>query len=134
VGPDVTVAIKGIDDDIETIDDAASVSVPPGGAANTVAAAAAAVAKVGSTANQGQPNIRERSSNASHVASQASVSTSSSSSASSGVEIRLHDCRAVVVRTGVAGAGNTGAETKNAEHWEKAKRRVGFEVEEFLRR
>ena len=62
-----------------------------------------------------------------------------------GVEVRLAECRAVVVRTGVkleggfrgvvAEAGRTvKKDAPGAEEWEKAKRRVGFEVEEFLRR
>ena len=78
-----------------------------------------------------------------------------------GVEVRLLDCRAVVVRTNVAhhqklksisekdeGEDSGGSEKQSQsesaemakkrreemEFWEKAKRRVGFEVAEFLRR
>lgn len=98
----------------------------------------------------------------------------SSSAGHSGVEIRLNDCRAVIVKTAIIGmstrtstsmaagegtgagavgqgenqlakgASTTSASTsgppraahqaKEMENWEKAKRRVGFEVEEFLRR
>jgi HMG box factor len=46
-----------------------------------------------------------------------------------GVEVRLQDARAIVVRLGL---GDTQGECLG-EGWEKAKRRVGFEVEEFLR-
>lgn len=55
-----------------------------------------------------------------------------------GVEVRLQDHRAVIVRA--AAAGKVGASVgemereKENENWEKAKRRVGFEVEESLRR
>jgi len=57
-----------------------------------------------------------------------------------GVEVRLLDYQAVVVRTTVMtvqhlGIGGDGSSTADdVETWEKAKRRVGFEVEEFLRR
>ncbi|KAL2431664.1 hypothetical protein ABEF95_012587 [Exophiala dermatitidis] len=65
--------------------------------------------------------------------------------AHSGVEIRLHDCRAVIVKTGIVGleagashpttsASASAYHAKEMENWEKAKRRVGFEVDEFLRR
>jgi len=112
-GPDVTVVIKGTGD-------ADDVSPPPNGA--------------GPGAEAGRPTVAP------------------------GVEVRLLDCRAVVVRTNLAGNANANANangngsgngknkhngkgdtTRNregvdAEIWEKAKRRVGFEVEEFLRR
>ena len=64
-----------------------------------------------------------------------------------GVEVRLLDYRAVVVRTMAVEKRNEGPgmderfaraqteeERKAEEFWEKAKRRVGFEVAEFLRR
>ena len=52
-----------------------------------------------------------------------------------GVEVRLLDYRAVVVRTmGVDKKMGGEEEKKSEEFWEKAKRRVGFEVAEFLRR
>jgi hypothetical protein len=62
-----------------------------------------------------------------------------------GVDVRLLECRAVVVRmngfggVGVKDAGTGGSvgsveERQNAQFWETAKRRVGFEVGEFLRR
>lgn len=86
------------------------------------------------------PSARER---VPSVASQAH-------SGGTGVEIRLHDSRAVIVKTGIASsmgsnpvagdekmqskAMSPGQQAKEMENWEKAKRRVGFEVEEFLRR
>ena len=80
-----------------------------------------------------------------------SVASSQSHSGGTGVEIRLHDSRAVIVKTGIASSmgfasGSVGEEqggskavspaqqAKEMENWDKAKRRVGFEVEEFLRR
>lgn len=63
-----------------------------------------------------------------------------------GVELRLQDCRAVLVRLESENSGAVGhnkqqrenetqeMSSKQDEVWEKAKRRVGFEVEEFLRR
>lgn len=72
--------------------------------------------------------------------------------------MRLHDSRAVIVKTGIcsgttttttaaAAPGSTGdndkaagktlslsQQAKELENWEKAKRPVEFEVEEFLRR
>lgn len=47
------------------------------------------------------------------------------------VEVRLEDARAVVVRKAASGAMNGQGSGKIDE---KALRRVGFEVEEFLRR
>ena len=58
-----------------------------------------------------------------------------------GVEVRLQDHRAVIVRTAGTARGSNASDTlsekdleKENENWEKAKRRVGFEVEESLRR
>lgn len=60
-----------------------------------------------------------------------------------GVEVRLQDYRAVIVRAaGLHSRGSNASETtlterdleKENENWEKAKRRVGFEVEEWMRR
>lgn len=48
-----------------------------------------------------------------------------------GVEVRLQDERAIVVRFQIGGLGDGMALA--GEGWEKAKRRVGFEIEEFLR-
>ena len=79
-------------------------------------------------------------------------STSAAPSQAPGVEVRLLDCRTVVVRTKVTHHNKLKsiAEEREAESledsqmekkrreelefWEKAKRRVGFEVAEFLRR
>lgn len=100
------------------------------------------------------------------------TATAGSVNAGQGVEVRLLDCRAVVVRTNIPSSGSNSnsrsdlqgrkstavnaegvgdAESaeeggmsvseetmkrnkEDAEFWEKAKRRVGFEVAEFLRR
>ena len=71
-----------------------------------------------------------------------------------GIDVRLLDCRAVVVRTNIGAKKSSGLgvvaegaeqqqqqmdvatekEKRDGEFWEKAKRRVGFEVCEFLRR
>ncbi len=79
-------------------------------------------------------------------------SGSAAPSQAPGVEVRLLDCRAVVVRTNIAPqnkvksiaeegepeSAEDEAQSKRSreemEFWEKAKRRVGFEVAEFLRR
>lgn len=132
VGPDITIVIRSAEDDLE------------GG----LEAARASVSTSGSNPVGGRD--RDRPSNA-------GLNTSSASH--SGVEIRLNDCRAVIVKSGLtslprrswspsiaAGAAGSHTERKaispvNAaqharelENWEKAKRRVGFEVDEFLRR
>ncbi|KAG9779074.1 hypothetical protein KCU88_g4089, partial [Aureobasidium melanogenum] len=107
--------------------------------ATTVAAAAATPTTAATTTNPGQlPSQPPHQPQSHHVPTHAH----------SGVEIRLHDCRAVIVKTGIVGveAGASGHTTtlastsasayhaKELENWEKAKRRVGFEVDEFLRR
>lgn len=56
-----------------------------------------------------------------------SISGSGDGSVPEGVEVRLQDARAIVVRLALD------ARTLAGEGWEKAKRRVGFEVEEFFR-
>ena len=80
----------------------------------------------------------------SHPAHPAAVSAATAP----GVEVRLLDHRTVVVRTNVShhnnGKKDSAAEVEDeeltkkkkeeTEFWEKAKRRVGFEVAEFLRR
>ncbi|KAK5099981.1 slightly ste11-like protein [Lithohypha guttulata] len=75
-------------------------------------------------------------------ASAAAPAPSSSTSAPTpfGVDVRLQDHRAVIVRAapprgsgGADGAIDKEIEKEN-ENWEKAKRRVGFEVEEWMRR
>ncbi|KAK6382376.1 slightly ste11-like protein [Exophiala oligosperma] len=140
IGPDITVVVKGVDDEIDAVEPTSRTSVG-GGVANTPMAA------------------RERNS-------------SSSAAGHSGVEIRLNDCRAVIVKTAIigmstrtrsaslatvgeengaaggsvvtqgenhtsgsmSGPASAAHQAKELENWEKAKRRVGFEVEEFLRR
>lgn len=58
-----------------------------------------------------------------------------------GVDVRLQDHRAVIVRATGLPRGSNAADSvsekdieKENENWEKAKRRVGFEVEEWMRR
>lgn len=122
IGPDLTVVIKGVDDEPQSAD-----------------AARASVSAAASTPMGG----RDRNSSAGL----------SSTGGHSGVEIRLSDSRAIVVKTAIIGMpanrpaadGRTeesvpkrlvdpAHQAKEMENWEKAKRRVGFEVEEFLRR
>lgn len=130
IGPDITIVIKGVDDEVD------------GGEA-----ARASVSAPGNTPMLG----RDRTSSAGLTAA----------SGHSGVDIRLNDCRAVIVKTAIidmsttskgpaaaernqgdktlkdAGSAvpvNAAHQAKEMENWEKAKRRVGFEVEEFLRR
>ncbi|KIX02124.1 uncharacterized protein Z518_08063 [Rhinocladiella mackenziei CBS 650.93] len=128
-GPDITIVIKGLDEDHEE-DEAAKTSMGP---------------QVSTSIGR-----RDQSSNAG-IGSTGTLS---------GVEIRLSDCRAVVVKTGIVSSslssilspvGSSVAvgkavkssnstplyaadQAKEMENWEKAKRRVGFEVDEFLRR
>jgi hypothetical protein len=130
IGPDITIVIKGVDDEVDGGEAArGSVSVPT----NTPMLGRDRTSSAGLTVPGGP----------------------------SGVDIRLNDCRAVIVKTGIIGMSatskgpadaerNPGDKTlkdagsavpvsaahqaKEMENWEKAKRRVGFEVEEFLRR
>lgn len=58
-----------------------------------------------------------------------------------GVDVRLQDHRAVIIRAGGMSRGSNASESisekdieKENENWEKAKRRVAFEVEEWMRR
>jgi hypothetical protein len=134
IGPDITIVIKGLDDDNIEVAEASRASIS--NAAGTPVAG------------------RERSSTAGL----------SSTGSQAGVDIRLNDCRALIVKTGIVGSSarstspqssspsvtaNGGPKSstthapvfhsaqqhaKEMENWEKAKRRVGFEVEEFLRR
>lgn len=137
VGPDLTVVIKGLEEEHEPS------AVTENGVRGPAAPAGTAHSGGPLSTPGGGPAARDRTS---------SASLSSTSTAShSGVEIRLHDCRAVIVKTGIIGstataaeAGGSGAAGKTAgaaayhakemDNWEKAKRRVGFEVDEFLRR
>ncbi|KPI40616.1 Repressor of filamentous growth 1 [Cyphellophora attinorum] len=66
------------------------------------------------------------------VVPQSAVVATAAEAIGQGVDVKLIECRAVVVRMGHGGSG-AGLEGQ-AEFWEKAKRRVGFEVGEFLRR
>jgi HMG box factor, other len=67
-------------------------------------------------------------SEATNPRSSMSVGPGTEAMAAEGVEVRLQDARAIVVRLGLD------ARVLEGEGWDKAKRRVGFEVEEFLRR
>jgi hypothetical protein len=203
IGPDVSVVIKSTAVSGDGIAQG-SVSVPPGSnedsspgkmggvsggigrdvsgtpvpGSRTASIAAGAGTSVGSAPGSG---------NAGHPSSvsgpaSSSISAAQGAAAGPGVEVRLLDCRAVVVRTNVSahtyGNGKKGSEgtlrriseansektaaisktdaeevgtaqagtqmvvdlekekkiREDLEFWEKAKRRVGFEVAEFLRR
>jgi HMG box factor, other len=67
-------------------------------------------------------------SEATNSRSSISVGQGSEAMAAEGVEVRLQDARAIVVRLGLD------TRVLEGEGWDKATRRVGFEVEEFLRR
>ncbi|KAJ9608127.1 slightly ste11-like protein [Cladophialophora chaetospira] len=130
VGPDITIVIRGVEEDAAE----GEIPKPPAAALPGIPGAPNAAGNA--------PAARER---------LPSVASSQSHSGGTGVEIRLHDSRAVIVKTGIANSmgslgGSAGEEkaggkamtpvqqAKEMENWEKAKRRVGFEVEEFLRR
>ncbi|KEF57784.1 uncharacterized protein A1O9_05704 [Exophiala aquamarina CBS 119918] len=154
VGPDVTIVIKSTEED--TGDGASTVAA----ATRTAAAAEAEAAGDGgatdtntrpagpstmSTATgSAKPSAASQFPGAASTRQRTSGSTASVSNApsSSGVEIRLNDYRAVIVKTGIFSTANSAEGSGNAkqvspkelEYWEKAKRRIGFEVEEFLRK
>lgn len=174
VGPDVSVVIKHTG---TGTGEAGSLSMAPGACITSRGDGSPSKAdQTGSQAATVAPRARIDSVQlqAANLASAAGASAvggnaaSNSAAASalaepaSEVEVRLLDCRAVVVRTNVvrlrsSGSGNGGsggdsAETtpqecvtavtpaeekkrkEELEFWEKAKRRVGFEVAEFVRR
>ncbi|KIW73722.1 hypothetical protein PV04_01817 [Phialophora macrospora] len=128
VGPDITVVIRGVDEEPAEGSDVNKPASLPG---------------LAGAVNATTPTARDR---------LPSVASSQSHSSGTGVEIRLHDSRAVIVKTGIVGStlattrGDAGEEklqskeltpaqqAKEMDNWQKAKRRVGFEVEEFLRR
>ncbi|EXJ72959.1 uncharacterized protein A1O5_04108 [Cladophialophora psammophila CBS 110553] len=135
VGPDITIIIRGMDEELaEGVDTVKQTPIQ----ANHASVLGGAHGNTGA----GRDRISSVASSQSHT------------SGTGPVEIRLHDARAVIVKTGMVGsnasstlnmvAGEdvkgtnktlTGAQlTKEMENWGKAKRRVGFEVEEFLRR
>lgn len=148
VGPDVTIVIKSTEEEVadgaNTVAAAAEAGAAAGGGSatdnNPRAAGPSTTSTAGAIASapsQGQVSARERTSG-----SNAGVGNATSSS---GVEIRLSDYRAVIVKTGIISSANSAASDtagssakqashKELEYWEKAKRRVGFEVEEFLRK
>ena len=132
VGPDITIVIRGVDDEPAEGSDVTKPTPTQVGLPGLA----------GATGSNGVAS-RDR---------LGSVASSQSHNGGSGVEIRLHDSRAVIVKTGTipstslsaAASGEEGKATSKAltpaqqakeiENWDKAKRRVGFEVEEFLRR
>ncbi|OQV02762.1 hypothetical protein CLAIMM_07905 isoform 2 [Cladophialophora immunda] len=128
IGPDITIIIRGADEEPAEGVDVVKQTPIQGNHPGVVG---------GAHGNSGVGRDRV-----------SSVTSSQSHSGGTGVEIRLQDSRAVIVKTGLAGlnmaagedakgAGKTltGAQqAKEMENWDKAKRRVGFEVEEFLRR
>ena len=153
IGPDVSVVIKSTaaDGSIGGVGSVGSISVPP--ASNEDSSPGKAIAASGNREGAGTPLFRPRTES---VAQSQAASASSGSNAGlpaaavaaigPGVEVRLLDCRAVVVRTNMdhhrkSSAGEEVVDVEKEkkrmeelEFWEKAKRRVGFEVAEFLRR
>lgn len=104
----------------------------------------------GSTPQQ-QPHTHTTNSsiNGSHSSTSTNVNTTTTTNAPFAVDVRLQDYRAVIVRTrskvslsprrgsismGMMSTSEEKALEKENENWEKAKRRVGFEVEEWMRR
>lgn len=146
VGPDVTIVIKSTDE--EVVEGAGTDAGTRNAATGGTNIASGPPTNSNPAPGQSQMG-RERTSGSTAglvvgmSASAALSTTSSTSTSASGVEIRLNDCRAVVVKTGIISSSTGGSGTdpsskqvslKELEYWEKAKRRVGFEVEEFLRR
>lgn len=142
VGPDVTVIIKSPHEQYE--EDASGES-----SSNNNANPRPSNASAFQPLQQArQANQKLSSGNASTSGNSGTGSTVSQQTAPFGVEVRLQDYRAVVVRSASsAGLGssvpsifedardnNTSAVAGANENWEKAKRRVGFEVEEYLRK
>jgi hypothetical protein len=147
VGPDVSVVIKhtgGIGAETGSLAGLTSADGSPGKIPQGAMLA-------GSVPRSRTESIAAASGNA------AATPTTATPTNAPGVEVRLTECRAVVVRTNVlrlnggrAGSigdgrgsregsvGGTMAEEKRrreeVDFWEKAKRRVGFEVAEFVRR
>lgn len=157
VGPDVTIVIKSTDEDLpdgtstlgSTMNTDGGVSGPAGSTdANnratgprTASTTASNVSTSSHSHSQGPTAARDRASGSTSGMSGSNAAPTSSS----GVEIRLNDYRAVIVKTGIissamgSGASDAGVvdkqvSAKELEYWEKAKRRVGFEVAEFLRK
>lgn len=97
----------------------------------------------GSAGSERHPPTNPPSAGSSGAASSTSERESrQSQSQSQSVDVRLLECRTVVVRmNGFSGVGkdmtaatSSAEDRQNAQFWETAKRRVGFEVGEFLRR
>jgi hypothetical protein len=153
VGPDVSVVIKhtcGVGAETGSIAGVTSADGSPGKIPTAVMLA-------GAVPRPRTESIAAGASNASATPNPASAATPATNAP--GVEVRLTECRAVVVRTNVlrlrrgSRAGSVGADGKSSSEgsvastaaeekkrneeldlWEKAKRRVGFEVAEFVRK
>lgn len=147
VGPDVSIVIRGPSPSVEQ----GLVETSPSAAAGVSAPAGEESAKKDGAEPEKKDASAEGGRGVDGRASVASAGGSSSRAGSGdsgggqGVDVRLLECRAVVVRMGQvvgkdgvgAGGGSgvgQGQAKEQAEFWEKAKRRVGFEVGEFLRR
>jgi hypothetical protein len=164
IGPDVSIVIKGGSGahsdptiTIGSLDEKSAVAEKSTGAAE-IEAAASTAAPTGQAAEPIKPssgaarpsisvpppppnsgNSAPGSGSAPHsggsgsgAVPQSAVVATAAEAIGQGVDVKLIECRAVVVRMGHGGSG-AGLEGQ-AEFWEKAKRRVGFEVGEFLRR
>lgn len=116
VGPDISVVIQPTSDQLEDDDRKVSTDRKDSSATGTAA----------TTKTEGDQTAKPQS---------ASVSNAP---APVGVDVRLQDHRAVIVRANskreVGEGGSERDIEKENENWEKAKRRVGFEVEEWMRR
>ncbi|KAK5949961.1 slightly ste11-like protein [Knufia fluminis] len=150
VGPDVSVVIKSAHEQYE--DDALESKKTSGGGAQPShphSRAGSVAPGAGAPQSQPQPQPQPRPSIASTEQAPSgappvsAVPPTAPAPAPFGVEVRLQDHRAVIVRTAGSTRSSNASDTsgmsekeieKENENWEKAKRRVGFEVEESLRR
>jgi len=159
VGPDVTILIKSTEEDVpDIVNTVGAAAAMAGGTAIEIGGDGRGAADTNTntrptgpstmptatTGGASNPNTAGQAPPAAPTRERTSSSTAGvvPATSSSGVEIRLNDCRAVIVKTGIISTGNAPEAAGNAkqvspkelEYWEKAKRRVGFEVEEFLRK
>ena len=121
IGPDVTIAIRGVP--------------APGAADDTASEPPLSDERMpGHRTGMVEPLARDRQAS---LTVNTGVRVPVKMGQGQGVEVRLLDYRAVVVRmvqVEKEKGGQSEEERKAEEFWEKAKRRVGFEVAEFLRR
>lgn len=130
VGPDISVVIKSTP---EQQDEETSIAAGP--------------ADVKRTANPSSGEMSGRSNSISAASQQTQPQARDVQSAEPkepkaplppfSVEVRLKECRAVIVQAAKKSENSGGSDAdreKENELWEKAKRRVGFEVEETLRK